>query len=178
MANDRGDVLRLFEGAATDISVNAGYDRTPGYERHFVRRGIDFFNNDRYLLQDDGSLTPIDAPTDASVSTYKTWMLVRTNSPWTVGDVDYPAGALLATDFEAFPSGARQFDVLFEPDAQTSLHQYGWTENHLLLGTLSDVQTKLYTLTPTADGWQREPLGDAPAMATTFWATSSSAREA
>lgn len=157
----------VFEGAATDISVNAGYDRTPGYERHFVRRGIDFFNNDRYLLQDDGSLTPIDAPTDASVSTYKTWMLVRTNSPWTVGDVDHPAGALLATDFEAFLSGARQFDVLFEPDAHTSLHQYGWTENHLLLGTLSDVQTKLYTLTPTADGWQREPLGDAPAMATT-----------
>ena len=36
--------------------------------------------------------------------------------------------------------------MLFTPDAHTSLDGYGWTENHLLLITLEDVQTELYVL--------------------------------
>lgn len=83
------------------------------------------------------------------------------------GGASYPAGALLAIDFEKFLAGAREFELIFTPDTHTSLHGYGWTENHLLLITLEDVQTKLYVLTPGADGWRREPLADTPPMATT-----------
>ncbi|MFE7797150.1 prolyl oligopeptidase family protein [Nocardia sp. NPDC057440] len=157
----------VFEGEAGDVAVSAGYDRTPGYERHFVGRATDFFNEEVYLIEDDGSLRYLDVPTDASESWYKDWLLIRLKSPWQVGDASYPAGALLAIDFEKFLSGAREFEVIFTPDAHTSLHGYGWTENHLLLITLEDVQTKLYVLTPGSGGWTREPLADTPPMATT-----------
>ncbi|MEV6137275.1 prolyl oligopeptidase family serine peptidase [Nocardia sp. NPDC051990] len=157
----------VFEGEVDDVSVAAGYDRTPGYERHFVGRATDFFNEEVYLLESDGSLRHLEVPTDASESWYKDWFLVRLKSPWEIGDKTYPAGALLAIDFEKFLSGAREFEVIFTPDAHTSLHGYGWTENHLLLITLEDVQTKLYVLTPGPDGWHREPLADTPPMATT-----------
>ena len=157
----------VFEGEAGDVAVSAGYDRTPGYERHFVGRATDFFNEEVYLLESDGSLRYLDVPTDASESWYKDWFLVRLKSPWEIGGKTYPAGALLAMDFEKFLSGAREFEVIFTPDAHTSLHGYGWTENHLLLITLEDVQTKLYVLTPGADGWRKEPLADTPPMATT-----------
>ncbi|WP_433712122.1 prolyl oligopeptidase family serine peptidase [Nocardia sp. CA-084685] len=157
----------VFEGEAGDVAVSAGYDRTPGYERHFVGRATDFFNEEVYLLENDGSLRHLDVPTDASESWYKDWFLVRLKSPWEIGGRTYPAGALLALDFEKFLSGARQFEVIFTPDEHTSLHGYGWTENHLLLITLEDVQTKLYVLTPGPDGWHKEPLADTPPMATT-----------
>ncbi|MFI6211791.1 prolyl oligopeptidase family protein [Nocardia brasiliensis] len=157
----------VFEGAAEDVAVSAGYDRTPGYERHFVGRATDFFNEEVYLVGADGTLTHLDTPTDASESWYKDWLLVRLKSPWEVGGRTYPAGALLATDFERFLAGARDFEVIFTPDAHTSLHGYGWTEHHLLLITLEDVQTKLYVVTPGADGWRRESLADTPPMATT-----------
>ncbi|MGK8502080.1 prolyl oligopeptidase family serine peptidase [Nocardia asiatica] len=157
----------VFEGEPGDVAVSAGYDRTPGYERHYVGRATDFFNEEVYLLADDGTLRHLDIPSDASESWYKDWLLVRLKSPWEVGGANYPAGALLAADFEKFLAGARDFEVLFTPDAHTSLHGYGWTENHLLLVTLEDVQTKLYVLTPGADGWRREPLADTPPMATT-----------
>ncbi|WP_433627708.1 prolyl oligopeptidase family serine peptidase [Nocardia sp. CA-120079] len=157
----------VFEGEAGDVAVSAGYDRTPGYERHFVGRATDFFNEEVYLLESDGSLRHLDVPTDASESWYKDWFLVRLKSPWEIGGKTYPAGALLAMDFEKFLSGAREFEVIFTPDEHTSLHGYGWTENHLLLITLEDVQTKLYVLTPGPDGWHREPLADTPPMATT-----------
>jgi prolyl oligopeptidase len=157
----------VFEGEAGDVVVSAGYDRTPGYERHYVGRATDFFNEEVYLLEDDGSLRHLDVPADASESWYKDWLLIRLKSPWEVGGASYPAGALLAIDFVRFLSGARKFEVIFTPDAHTSLHGYGWTENHLLLITLEDVQTKLYVLTPGTDGWRREPLADTPPMATT-----------
>jgi prolyl oligopeptidase len=161
------EATTVFEGETEDVAVSAGYDRTPGYERHYVGRATDFFNEEVYLLEDDGTLRHLDIPTDASESWYKDWLLVRLKSPWEVGGASYPAGALLATDFEKFLGGERDFEVIFTPDAHTSLHGYGWTENHLLLVTLEDVQTKLYVLTPGTDGWRRDPLTDTPPMATT-----------
>lgn len=157
----------VFEGAASDVSVSAGYDRTPGYERHYIGRATDFFNEEVFLLEPDGSRTRLETPTDADESWYKDWLLIRLKSAWEVGGRTYPAGALIATNFPEFLNGGREFEILFEPDAHTSLHGYGWTENHLLLVTLEDVQTKLYVLTPGAPGWRTEPLADTPAMATT-----------
>ncbi|MFG1790172.1 prolyl oligopeptidase family protein [Nocardia sp. NPDC049149] len=161
------DAQTVFEGAADDVAVSAGYDRTPGYERHFVGRATDFFNEEVYLLENDGTLRHLETPSDASESWYKNWLLVRLKSPWEVDGTTYPAGALLATGLDEFLAGARDFEVVFTPDAHTSLHGYGWTENYLLLITLEDVQTKLYVVTPGADGWRREPLADTPQMATT-----------
>ncbi|GAA5101655.1 prolyl oligopeptidase family serine peptidase [Nocardia iowensis] len=164
---DLAEAVTVFEGEPGDVAVSAGYDRTPGYERHFIGRATDFFNEEVYLLEDDGTLRHLDVPTDASESWYKDWLLVRLKSPWEVGGSTYPAGALLAMNFEKFLSGAREFEVIFTPDEHTSLHGYGWTENHLLLITLEDVQTKLYVVTPGAAGWRRESLADTPPMATT-----------
>ncbi|WP_024801869.1 prolyl oligopeptidase family protein [Nocardia sp. BMG51109] len=157
----------VFEGEPEDVLVAAGYDRTPGYERHYVARATDFFNESVYLLEDDGTLLHIDVPTDASESWFKDWLLVRVKAPWEVAGTTYPAGALLAIDLNDFLDGARDFEVVFTPDAHTALHGYGWTENHLLLITLEDVQTRLYVLTPGRDGWTRAPLGDTPPMSTT-----------
>ncbi|VFB00089.1 Prolyl endopeptidase [Nocardia cyriacigeorgica] len=157
----------VFEGEAGDVAVSAGYDRTPGYERHYIGRAIDFFNEEVYLLEQDGTWRQLETPLDASESWYKDWLLVRLKTPWEIGSTTYPAGALLVTNFDDFLSGGRDFEVLFEPDAHTALHGFGWTENHLLLVTLEDVQTKLYVLTPGDDGWRREPLADTPPMSTT-----------
>ncbi|WP_280236409.1 prolyl oligopeptidase family serine peptidase [Nocardia cyriacigeorgica] len=157
----------VFEGESGDVAVSAGYDRTPGYERHYLGRATDFFNEEVYLLEADGGWRHLETPSDASESWYKDWLLIRVKSPWEVGSTTYPAGALLAVNFEEFLAGGRDFEVIFEPDTHTSLHGYGWTENHLLLVTLEDVQTKLYVLTPGADGWRRESLADTPPMSTT-----------
>lgn len=157
----------VFEGDHDDVMVAAGYDRTPGYERHYLGRATDFFNESVYLLDAQGTPHLIDVPSDASESWYRDWLLIQLKSPWEVDGKNYPAGALLAIDINEFFTGSRAFEVIFAPDAHTALHGYGWTENHLLLITLEDVQTKLYVLTPAAQGWRREELADTPPMATT-----------
>ncbi|MGB6070795.1 MAG: prolyl oligopeptidase family serine peptidase, partial [Rhodococcus sp. (in: high G+C Gram-positive bacteria)] len=146
------DAETVYEGESQDISISAWHDRTPGFERDFVQRATDFYNSETYLL-DGSELTRIPTPTDASTSVHENWLLVRTMTPWTVGDRTYPAGALLAADFDEFISGTIALTVLFAPDAHTSLHQYAWTENHLLLVTLQDVRTQLHVLTPRTNEW-------------------------
>ncbi|MGW4480472.1 prolyl oligopeptidase family serine peptidase [Rhodococcus triatomae] len=147
------DAVTVFEGDHADVAASVWYDRTPGFERSFAERAVDFFTSIRYELSGDGDLTPIDAPGDARVSAHREWLLIRTRSPWTVGGTTHPAGALLAARYADFLDGARELTVLFAPDEHTSLEQYVWTRNHLLLVTLSDVQTRMRVLTPGPDGW-------------------------
>jgi prolyl oligopeptidase len=159
------EALTVFEGKPGDVSVVGAHDPTEGYERDFVHRTIDFYRSERHLRTPDGTLVRVEVPEDAKTSVYREWMLVRTRSRWTVGGGEYPAGALLAINFEAFMNGEREFNLIFEPDERTSLEYYAWTRNHLLLSTLSDVKTELRVLTP-ADGWREQPLAGAAALST------------
>ena len=153
----------VYEGETGDISISAWHDRTPGFERDFVQRATDFYNAELYFLDGD-ALTLVETPTDATTSVNRQWLLVRTMTEWAVGEKTYPAGALLATDFDRFMAGEREITVLFEPDAHRSLHQFAWTENHLLVVTLVDVKTELRVLTPSSDAWSDQPLTGLPEL--------------
>jgi prolyl oligopeptidase len=160
----------VYEGKPTDLAVGATHDRTPGYERDFVSVAKDFFHSELYQRSGD-KLTRVDVPTDASADAHREWLLVLTRSPWTVGGTTYPSGALLATKFDDFMAGKREFTVLFKPDAHTSLASYNWTQHHLILDVLDDVKSRLEVLTPplmeTPEGdWKRETMPGAPAMST------------
>jgi prolyl oligopeptidase len=166
------EAVTIFEGKPDDVSVSAFHDHTEGFERDFVRRAIDFYSSEKYLrvsadVAGSEGLVKIDVPHDVDVSVHREWMLIRTRTPWTFGDTTYPAGALLAAPFEAYMAGERDLTVLFEPDPHTSLSSFAWTRHHLILGTLSDVKSRLDVLTPTDAGWDRTPLAGVPEIGNT-----------
>jgi prolyl oligopeptidase len=155
------DAELIFEGAPTDVSAGGSTDRTPGFERTFVSRSTDFWNSERYELR-DSELIRIDVPADASsVSIHREWLLIDLRTDWTFGTTTYPAGSLLATNYNEFMDGARELRVIFEPDEHTCLHQYAWTRDRLLLITLADVASRVEIITPGS--WEREPLPGIPA---------------
>jgi prolyl oligopeptidase len=155
------DAEVIFEGARTDVSAGGSTDRTPGFERTFVARSTDFWNKERYQLR-GSELIRIDVPSDASsISIHREWLLIDLRTDWTFGTTTYPAGSLLAANYEEFLSGARELRVIFEPDEHTCLHQYAWTRDRLLLVTLADVASRVEIVTPGS--WEREPLPGIPA---------------
>jgi prolyl oligopeptidase len=156
----------VYEGTADDMYISAGRDHTPGFERDFVSRTIAFYNDEVYLIGADGALTKVDAPNSANKSANREWLTLELREPWLVGDRTYPAGSLLAANFDAFMAGGRNFDVLFEPTETTSLAGFSWTRNHLVLNVLEDVKNKLTVLTPGANGWARRPLAGVPEFGT------------
>ncbi|MFJ7154073.1 prolyl oligopeptidase family protein [Streptomyces sp. NPDC101118] len=156
----------VYAADADDLSAAGWYDRTPGFERHFLSRQRDFWHRELFLLDGagpDGGGTPrrIDVPEDAAAYAHRQWLVVTTKSPW----LGHPAGTLLAFGFEEFLAGGRDATVLFTPDGNTALAGHCWTRDHLILHTLADVSARLEVLTP-ADGWRREPLADVPPHAT------------
>ncbi|MCV7282844.1 S9 family peptidase [Mycolicibacterium flavescens] len=149
------DAQTLFEGEAGDVSVGCGYDATPGFERLLITRSFDFFNRYRYELRGD-DLIEIDVPTDAGISVHREWLLIRPRTDWTVGATTYPAGSLLAAKYDEYLAGTAQLHVVFEPDAHSSLENYAWTQDRLVLVTLVDVISRVAVVTP--GDWTREEI--------------------
>jgi prolyl oligopeptidase len=154
----------VFEGSRSDVSVSVNADRTPGFERTFAGRAIDFWNEEIFEVR-GADLIRIEVPTDASVSIHRQWLLIEPRTDWTAGGLSYRAGSLLAADYDEFLSGTAQLRVVFEPDEHTCLHQSAWTRDRLLLVTLADVASRVEVVTPRT--WLREPVTGIPAATNT-----------
>jgi len=144
----------VYEGQAEDLYIAAQHDDTRGYERDFVLRARAFYDDELYLRGADGGLTKIDVPNSVEKSVQRDWLLLKLREPWTAGGRSYAAGSLLATRFDAFMAGKREFELLFAPDAHRSLASFSWTRRHLLLNVLEDVKHRVSVLTPPAS-WER-----------------------
>ncbi|GAB3389752.1 prolyl oligopeptidase family serine peptidase [Lysobacter fragariae] len=164
----------VYEGEPADLAVGAFHDRTPGFGRDFVIRSIAFWNNELFLRGADGSLTKIDAPNSADKDVHKEWLVLQLREPFEAGGKTYAPGSLIATKFDDFMAGKREFTTLFAPTDRTSLSGYSWTKNHLILNVLEDVKNRISVLTPaplsdstggTAE-WKREPFVGAPTLGT------------
>jgi prolyl oligopeptidase len=153
------DAETLFSGASTDVIVAASVDRTPGFERTMVGRAIDFFNDENYELR-GGELIRIDAPTDATVSVHRDWLLIELRTDWFTADAQYTAGSLLAAKYDEFLAGTAELAMVFEPDEHTCLNHYAWTRDKLIMVTLADVASRVEVVTPGS--WQREPIPGIP----------------
>ncbi|MFD7623587.1 prolyl oligopeptidase family protein [Streptomyces sp. NPDC059802] len=155
------EATQVFEAGTGDVAAWAWHDTTPGFERDFVARWLDFFRSEMFLLTPDDTLVRIDVPEDASAYAHRQHLIVTLKSDW----LGQPAGSLLAFDFDAFLAGDRTAKVLFTPDERTALSGHHWTRHHLILETMHDVSTRIEVLAPTPEGgWARSPLADVPAL--------------
>lgn len=169
------DATTLFSGSPADVLVAAGVDRTPGYQRTMIYRAVDFFNDQVYQLR-AGELVRIDAPSDASISVHRDWLLIELRTDWNHPSGFYRAGSLLAADYEQFLDGTAELSVVFEPDERTCLHQYAWTRDTLVMVTLADVASRVEIATPGT--WERQPVrGPVASSNTVIVATDATGQE-
>lgn len=155
------DAVLVSEARTEDVSISAYRSQTPGYERDWVSRQITFWTSELFLRR-EGKLIKIEMPDDANVIADRDLIFIELRTPWEVGGKTYPAGAMLAADFEGFLEGARRFDVVFEPTSRTSLAGFSPTRNHILVNELDNVRNRLYVLTRQEGKWRREELAGAP----------------
>lgn len=155
----------VYEAEPTDVRVIASVDRTPGFEHTRLGRYTDFYHRIRYELR-DGELIEIEVPTDSSLSLHREWLLISLRTDWQVGDVTYPAGALLGANFDEFLAGTADLAMIYEPDAHSCLSAAQWTREKLILITLRDVASHVEVVTPGT--WERHDAPDIPPAADTI----------
>jgi len=152
----------VFEGETQDVNIAATVVHDHGRIYEFVRRRATFFTNQVYIRRGD-EWVRIDKPDDTRVDTFGDQILLYLRSDWTIGGMTYPAGALVATDFEAYLRGERKLAVLFEPSERKCLGDTSPTKNYLIINELENVRNKLYVLRHEAGQWTRAAL-DTPAL--------------
>jgi prolyl oligopeptidase len=156
------DAETVFEGKAADVSSGAYRTTEKGYEREFVSRAITFYTHELFYRK-GGKLTKVEVPDDAQAFASRDLLYVELRTAWTVGGKTYPAGALLATDFDAFMEGERKFDVLFEPTERKSLAGFSaFRGSRVILNELDNVKNRLYVLSRKDGKWEREDMPGAP----------------
>ncbi len=154
-----------YEGSEDDMSVGASKDMTPGFEREFYVRQKTFWTNDMFERR-DGALVQVPKPEDANASVHREWLLLELRKDWDTGARVYPAGALLAIDYERFMAGDRDCHLLFEPSPRTSLVSFSPTRHHILVTTLDNVRNRVEAVSWQGGKWLREPLAGVPDLGT------------
>jgi prolyl oligopeptidase len=166
----------IYEGKNDDLAITAIHDDSPGYERNFVNRTLAFYNDELYLLKEDGQRVKLEVPNSANKSVFHSYLAIELREPWKLGSKEYLAGSLLVADFDKFLAEQRAFEqtlispdlirVVFEPTATTALSGYTFTKDYLIINVLEDVKNRLYVLKEGGSGWSKEPLDGAPPFGT------------
>jgi prolyl oligopeptidase len=151
------DAVTVFEGQKSDVSAWASVDRTPGFERTFLGRSLDFYRTEVFLL-DGGRLLPVPKPEDAEVSFWRELALVSLRSPWTVEGRTWPEGSLLVCEANALMAGQPRLTALFTPTASRSLQGFQLTRSRMLLSVLDHVAGRVEEVWRDGEGWQRREV--------------------
>ncbi|GAB3385903.1 prolyl oligopeptidase family serine peptidase [Massilia agri] len=163
------EAATVYEAQRDDLSASGWRDATPGFERDFVQRQIGFYSSELFVLQGD-TLAKVPKPEDANAFALRSQIVIELRSDWETGGRRYPQGALLATGFDAFLAGARDFQLLFEPGPGTSLDGLTVTRDALLLTLLDNVSNRLVEQRLVDGRWQARDVGLPGSRAVETWA--------
>jgi len=156
-----GDAKTVLEGKTEDVGVNASVDHDHGRTYEFIRRDVTFFTSEDYVRRGD-EWTRIDKPADAIIGTFEEQLVLKLRSDWTVNGRTYPSGALLASDFDGYLHGNRQFEMLYTPGERKSLAGTSATKHYLIINELDNLRNRLYTLQHRGGSWIRTQLDGPP----------------
>ncbi|MDX2474096.1 MAG: prolyl oligopeptidase family serine peptidase, partial [Candidatus Krumholzibacteria bacterium] len=148
----------VYEGEVTDVS--AGVYSMHSYDgRYDLAYKTPAFFRGTMSLWFGGKYTKMEIPEDAKVEgIFKGQLLVALRTDWETGGQTYRQDSLLAIDLVSFMNGARDFEVLFEPQDRVALSGVTNTLSHLLVTTMDNVRGKLYQYTLGTDGWTHEEI--------------------
>ncbi|WP_120006191.1 prolyl oligopeptidase family serine peptidase [Nesterenkonia muleiensis] len=133
----------IISVAEDDMLASAGYDSTPGYERHLATRVLGFYDAETYLITYDDAgeptLTLIDVPTDVRVGFHRDLIFFAPRTEVTIRGVVLPGGSLYIADAEEFLHGDPELTALFTPTDSTSLQGITATRNLFALTVMDHV---------------------------------------
>jgi prolyl oligopeptidase len=147
----------IYEGKESDISAGCSREWDHGKSRDFCSRGIDFERHEVFLMKGD-KLTKIDKPDDAVAMPVDDEVMLRLRSDWSPAGTTYKKGSLIITKLDAFLQGKRDFQILFEPTAQTSLASFFETKTKIVITTLTDVKNQVTIFSKKNGKWAPAPL--------------------
>jgi prolyl oligopeptidase len=152
----------IFETSFDAMAVSGGVDRTAAKPRRLVVERRGFFEGDLHFDDGAGGWTLLPLPAEAWKDVSGDWLVVKPRKAWMVGEATYPADTLVGMRLSRFMAGARDFAILFSPEARRSLQGFFWCGPRLVLSILDNLAPRFEVLTPSDEGWSRRSIGRLP----------------
>lgn len=156
----------LYEGEKADVGTFGWTDRSDDRIYQFVTRAVTFFESEYFTLSNGEpgrEMVQLDLPLDSEVrGVFKNQLLVRLVTDWEIEGTTYPAGALLAVDYDEFLGGSTDFHVVVAPSERTNIEAIDNTKDYLIVNTIDNVRGQLHRYQFDGGEWTSLQL-DAPA---------------
>ncbi len=156
------EAKEIFAGEQADVGAYV-YRIWDGNTHYDIAHQVpSFFSAVINLYNDDGDIYKIDIPLDAAFhGIVQGQMVVELKSDWSVEGNEYPQGALMAIDFDAFRNGDRDFDVILVPDETSAIVRGGVmrTRDYLIVNQIEHVVSKMTRFAFVDGQWEGEDLG-------------------
>ncbi len=152
----------LTEVSPEDLAVGVFVVRRVDEEYDFVIRAIDFWNDEKFLIQ-DGVLQKLELPTDASVqAVFQGQILVALRSDWERPDGTFLKGSVVSLDLRALVEGENPPAVsVFDPVGGGTVEGVDTVQSHLIVTVTENVRTHLRRYHRSGDSWKWDavPVG-------------------
>jgi prolyl oligopeptidase len=143
----------LFEGETTDVA-SGGYTMRDGDKKYLIVYTSPTFYTSKAFLWENGKLTKINVPEDASSSgILKNQLIINLKSDWNVNGTVYKQGSVISADFTSLLKGDKKIQTIYEPDAFSSVSAISSTKNFLLINIMNNVKSELYSYSFTNNKW-------------------------
>lgn len=153
----------LFEVAHDDLAAGVWVVRRVDEEYDFVVRAIDFWNDEKFLVE-NGRLQRLALPSDAPVqAVFKGQIFVLLRSDWEKAEGTFGKGSLLSLDLRALADGGDPPAVLvFDPSGGGTVEGVDAVRDHIIVTVTENVRTHLRRYRWTGESWDWEsiPLGE------------------
>lgn len=150
-----------FEGEESDVGSSAFVVNEPGRRYEQLRRSITFWEGENYL-REDGLWIRLQVPADARVSIADGWLLVTLRTDWKPAATAFKGGSLIAARLDAFLSGGRDFEALFEPTERVALQDYAVTRHVIVLDLLDNVKSRIVEVRRRGGRWEHSEVAVPP----------------
>ncbi len=159
------DAKTIYEGETTDVS-DWGYTMSDGDKNYLlVSKGTSFFSSKAYVMVNE-KLVLLNIPDDATLNTiHKNQLIITLKSDWTVGSTTYKQGSVIGANFTSLLTGTKSIQLIYEPDAYSSVNEIEHTKNYLLIDILTNVKNELYVYSYANEKWIKTKI-NAPDLGT------------
>lgn len=148
----------IYEGEATDVS-DAGYELRDGEKNYLlIGKSETFFSSKSFVMIND-KLVKLDIPDDASTNAIlNNQAVISLKSDWIVNDKTYKQGSVVSMNFTSLIKGEKEIQLVYEPDALSSVTEISQTKNYLLLNVLNNVKSELYSYAFMNGKWNKTKI--------------------
>jgi prolyl oligopeptidase len=135
----------VFTSSKKDVWVE-GYvtrDQENGPVRYrLLSLGLDFFNSENFILQQNGALIKLKTPTDASIALDGDHLYLTLKSPWHYKKTTYLTGSLLRLDLKKFIKSESPVEIVFTPTKNRFLKAKVFQQGRVFLLLSEDVANR------------------------------------